>query len=231
MPAAASSLPKTRIRASRIGVPNGLWSEPTLTPSSHRRCAGTCTTSAAGSARYTQPDPMGLAADVNLFAYAGGNPIGWADPLGLVRRKDKCRLSCPELLAAIEELAQEIETRWEIGNRLKGQGTFPRGTTLDGHIQQYEEKQETLREFIQEYEDRCGNKVPERIWELATRPQPYPKQDQSARQRSPEIPNWIPQWWLDFGDYTKRLEQAIRPPVIPLVAPGGLTVPVPVLVP
>ena len=32
--------------------------------------------------RFTQPDPIGLAGGLNLYAYAP-NPLGWIDPLGL----------------------------------------------------------------------------------------------------------------------------------------------------
>ncbi|QGU85920.1 hypothetical protein GN242_01175 [Erwinia sorbitola] len=35
-----------------------------------------------GSGSFTQPDPIGLAGGINLYAYAP-NPLGWIDPLGL----------------------------------------------------------------------------------------------------------------------------------------------------
>lgn len=38
----------------------------------------------AGWGRYTQADPTGLAAGLNLFAYVKGNPVAVADPYGLV---------------------------------------------------------------------------------------------------------------------------------------------------
>jgi RHS repeat-associated protein len=42
------------------------------------------------SGRYTQADPIGLSASLNLFAYAGQNPETYSDPLGLMEVDSSC---------------------------------------------------------------------------------------------------------------------------------------------
>jgi hypothetical protein len=40
---------------------------------------------AASCGLFTQPDPIGLAGGLNLYGYAGGDPVNFSDPFGLFR--------------------------------------------------------------------------------------------------------------------------------------------------
>jgi len=51
------------------------------------------------SARYVTQDPIGLLGGANSYQYAP-NPVGWADPLGLARKKGGCDPCCGKNPAA-----------------------------------------------------------------------------------------------------------------------------------
>ncbi|MGH7928469.1 MAG: RHS repeat domain-containing protein, partial [Candidatus Binatia bacterium] len=43
-----------------------------------------------GWGRYSQADPIGIAASLNLFGYAARNPVKVSDPLGLMSLGGSC---------------------------------------------------------------------------------------------------------------------------------------------
>jgi hypothetical protein len=49
--------------------------------------------------RFTQPDPIGLAGGMNLYGYANGDPVNFADPFGLYADRQDERGSIHERLA------------------------------------------------------------------------------------------------------------------------------------
>ena len=49
----------------------------------HQEISTTAMISASGRWCYLSADPIGLAGGMNLYAYVGGDPVNWIDPMGL----------------------------------------------------------------------------------------------------------------------------------------------------
>lgn len=50
----------------------------------------------ASAGRFTQEDPLGLAGGLNLYGFAGGDPVNFSDPFGLCSPEDKKRGNCTQ---------------------------------------------------------------------------------------------------------------------------------------
>jgi RHS repeat-associated protein len=65
------------------------------------------------SGRFTQEDPIGIAGGLNVYGFAGGDPVSYSDPYGL-KGEDCRKVACPKTtrdvaaLAAINRFARQL---------------------------------------------------------------------------------------------------------------------------
>jgi len=66
---------------------------------------------------FTQEDPIGLAGGLNLYGYAGGDPINFSDPFGLCKRRlfgllgKRCKSRDEAALRAVEAIESKGAAR------------------------------------------------------------------------------------------------------------------------
>jgi RHS repeat-associated protein len=61
--------------------------------------------------RFTQEDPIGLAGGLNLYGFAGGDPVNFSDPFGLCKVQDKIAGNCTQSDVGASEVP--AATQWD----------------------------------------------------------------------------------------------------------------------
>jgi RHS repeat-associated protein len=107
--------------------------------------------------RFISEDPIRFRGGINFYSYVHNNPTNLVDPWGLcVPRKP----NCPELFKLIQDLVWElIKRRYDIEYPkylLPQSGPM----SVEGHQQQFRNKQLYLQRLVDDYTNRCGPPPP-----------------------------------------------------------------------